>query len=232
MAPSYGGLMSSATSTIHPSGPEVAVPRGSRILVGGGAAVLARPLVRLTFRPTVIGREHLPAGGCVVSANHLSGFDAWALTYTLRPRRVRFMGKNELFRRPLARLVVRSLGVFPARSEGAQRGGVELATELARAGEAVAIFPEGARRRGIVRRPRHGAARVALASGVPLVPVALAGMDGWRHRARWHVVVGAPVDLDDLRGESGEALVRVATARLWTAILELEAQIAAGGAAA
>ena len=121
--------MSSATSTIHPSGPEVAVPRGSRILVGGGAAVLARPLVRLTFRPTVIGREHLPAGGCVVSANHLSGFDAWALTYTLRPRRVRFMGKNELFRRPLARLVVRSLGVFPARSEGAQRGGVELATE-------------------------------------------------------------------------------------------------------
>ena len=122
--------------------------------------------------------------------------------------------------------------MFPARSEGAQRGGVELATELARAGEAVAIFPEGARRRGVVRRPRHGAARVALASGVPLVPVALAGMDGWRHRARWHVVVGAPVDLDDLRGESGEALVRDATARLWTAILELEAQIPAGGAAA
>jgi hypothetical protein len=43
----------------------------------------------------------------------------------------------------------------------------------------------------------------------------------------WHVVVGAPVPLDDLRGEAGEAPVHDATARLWSAILGLEAEISA-----
>jgi 1-acyl-sn-glycerol-3-phosphate acyltransferase len=224
--------MSSATSTLRRHEPCTVARRYSVGFLGRAVFMLARPLVFLVFRPTVVGREHLPADGCVVSANHLSGFDAWALAYALRPRTVRFMGKNGLFRHSLARPVVRMLGVFPARSEETLRGGVELATELARAGEPVAVFPEGARRRGVVRRPRHGAARVALASDVPLVPVALAGMDGWRHLARWHVVVGAPIDLDDLRDEHGEPSVREATERLWIAILALEAEIAADGAAA
>src|SRR5262245_45205256 len=162
--------MSSATTATRLESVEAARPRGSGAPVGRAIAFLARPFVWLAFCPVVSGREHLPGGGCVVSANHLSGFDAWALVFALRPRQVRFMGKNALFRRPLARLAVRALGAFPARAEGTMRGGVELATELAESGEAVAIFPEGARRRGIVRRPRHGAARVALASGVPLVP--------------------------------------------------------------
>jgi len=223
--------MSTTAPAIGPSRADTR-RRGSRISFGRAAIVLARPLVWLVFRPTVSGREHLPAGGCVVSANHLSGFDAWALGYALRPRHVRFMGKNGLFRHALARLVLHGLGIFPARSEGKLRGGVEFASELACAGEAVAIFPEGARRRGRVRRPRHGAARVALASDVPLVPIAIAGTDGWRRRERWHVVVGAPVDLDDLRDEPGEASVREATARVWTAILVLEAEIAADGASA
>ena len=51
------------------------------MLLGGIAASLSRPLVRLVFRPEVRGLEHVPAGGCVVSANHLSGFDPWALAY-------------------------------------------------------------------------------------------------------------------------------------------------------
>jgi 1-acyl-sn-glycerol-3-phosphate acyltransferase len=223
--------MSSAASTIRPHELDTVARRDPVGFLGRAVFMLARPLVFLVFRPRIVGREHLPPGGCVVSANHLSGFDAWALAYVLRPRTVRFMGKNALFRHPLARPAVRMVGVFPARSEEAVRGGVELATELARAGEPVAIFPEGARRRGVVRRPRHGAARIALASDVPLVPVGLAGMDGWRHLARWHVVVGAPIDLDDLRDEHGESPVREATTRLWSAILALEAEITPIGAA-
>jgi 1-acyl-sn-glycerol-3-phosphate acyltransferase len=219
--------MSYAASAAHSNGLEAAGRRGGRQSVVAVAALLASPLAWFAFRPRVSGREHLPAGGCVVSANHLSGFDAWALAYALRPRRVWFMGKNDLFRRRVARLVVCSLGVFPARSQGELHGGVEVAAELAQAGERVAIFPEGARRRGRVRRPRHGAARVALTSGVPLVPVAIAGTDGWRRLVSWHVVVGAPVPLDDLRGETGEAPVHDATARLWSAILGLEAEISA-----
>ena len=118
------------------------------------------------------------------------------------------------------------LGGFPARDEGSLPGGVSVAAALAAAGEAVAIFPEGARRRGQVGRPRHGA---ALLGDVPLVPVAIAGTDGWRERCRWTVVVGTPVDLGDLSEEQGERAVQEATRRLWEAIRALEAGLVAEG---
>jgi 1-acyl-sn-glycerol-3-phosphate acyltransferase len=202
---------------------------GHGMAFGRFLAGLSGPLVRLVFRPDVSGREHIPAGGCVISANHLSGFDAWALSYTFRGRFVRYMGKNDLFRRPLLGPVVRSLGVFPARAEGSLAGGVTRAAELVAVGETVAIFPEGARRRGMTRRPRRGAARTALLAGVPLVPVAICGTDGWRDQARWSIAVGAPVRLDDLSDIDLETATGEATRRLWDAITTLEDGLTGAG---
>jgi len=202
------------------------------MVIARAAATVARPVAALAFRPRVSCHAGLPTGGCIVAANHLSGLDSLALAYALRPRLFRSMAKNDLFRGSLSARLVRSLGAFPARDEGTLPGGVSVAVALAAAGEAVAIFPEGARRRGQVRRPRHGAARAALLGGVPLVPVAIAGTDGWRGRCRWYVVVGAPVDLGDLRAEHGERAVQEATRRLWEAIRALEAGLVAEDAAA
>ena len=179
--------------------------------------VIGRPLGKLLFRPRVSGREHLPRGGCAVCPNHLSGFDVLALAYALRPRPMRSMAKNELFRRPLLGRFVRSVGAFPARAEGMLRSGIEEASALAAAGNAVAIFPEGARRRGRVRRPRTGAAQTALAAGVPLVPVAVAGTDGWRRLERWRIALGEPIPLADLDGLEQHAAAREATRQLWSA---------------
>jgi 1-acyl-sn-glycerol-3-phosphate acyltransferase len=188
---------------------------------------LGWPLTRLVFRPRVVGREHLRLrGGFVVSPTHLSGFDALAVGYAMAPRPVRNMGKNELFRRPLLGPFVRSLGVFPARDEQGLLGGVPAATALATGGVAVAIYPEGARRRGRERRPRTGAARTALAAGVPLIPAAIRGTDGWRDRRRWHVAFGAPVDLSDLAGRTDNEAAHEATRRLWESVKSLEATLA------
>ena len=165
-----------------------------------------------------------PRDGFVLAANHLSGFDAFALSYGIRGRRLRSMGKNELFVRPVLGPVVRGLGAFPAHEvEGV--GGLATATALARRGEVVLIFPTGARRRlDKDHRPHSGAARAALGAGVPLVPAALRGTDGWRDRTRWHVAYGPPVALDDLTaGAPGAA--REATRRLWEAIGGLEAAL-------
>ena len=105
-------------------------------------------------------------------------------------------------------------------------GGVSAAVELARAGSAVVIYPEGARRRGRERRPRTGAARTALAAGVPLVPAAIRGTEGWRQRRRWQVTFGAPVDLHDLAGLDENEAAHEATRRLWESIKYLEAGLA------
>jgi len=184
------------------------------------AAALCRLLGRSVFRADVRGADRVPDGGFVLGANHLSGFDAAAIAGALYPRRLRYMAKRQLFARPLLGPLVRALGGFPSVD------GVGPAIELARAGQGVVIFPEGARRRLIRRhRVRTGAARVALEGGVPLVPAALRGTDGWRRARRWRVVFGPPIPLDDLRGaESGKA-AREATERLWDAIVALEAEL-------
>jgi len=132
----------------------------------------------------------------------------------------------ELFRSPLWP-ILKGAGAFKVhRGEGDEEA-VRTAIELARAGEVVAIFPEGTRReKGLVKkfqaRPHTGAARVALAADVPLVPAAIAGTDRLRRLGPLRVAYGPPIALDDLREHEPREGARIATDRLMTAIAELE----------
>lgn len=194
------------------------------------AALLTGLLVRVAFRPQVRGVDRIPAAdGFVISANHLSGFDSLAVAFVLGTRPVRSMAKDELVARPLLGRVIRLLGAFPAHGGGHVPGGVARAAELAAAGDIVLIFPEGTRRRGRRElRPKTGAARTALAAGVPLVPVALRGTDGWRRLRGWSIAVGDPIPVDELRADEPATAARRATQALWAAITELEATLDAG----
>ena len=187
-------------------------------------ALLNRPLIRILFRPRVLGVEHVPrSGGFVVAPNHLSGFDVWAIAYPLYRRDLRNMAKNQLFRRRFLGPIVRGLGGFPAHEEAGVPGGEEAAVSLARAGEAVVIFPTGARRRlDRTGRPRGGAARTALEARVPLIPAALRVTDGWRRVERWAIAFGPAIPLDDLAAREASRAAREATTRLGDAIASLE----------
>lgn len=183
------------------------------------AVTLLWPLLRLAFRPWVTGKEHLPAQSAfVVAANHLSGFDTFALGYALYPRVAHYMAKNQLLRRRLVGALLHNLGAFPAHGAG-QGAGVTAAAGFAGSGHVVVIFPTGARERlDREHRPRAGAAFTALVGDVPLVPAAIAGTDGWRRLRRWRVAFGPPIPLDDLRDLERTEAARRATRRLWDAI--------------
>ena len=191
------------------------------------AALLNRLLVGLLFRPRVRGREHVPAsGGLVLAPSHLSAFDPQAVAYALGLRPLRNMAKNQLFRHPLLGPIVRALGGFPAYDGDGLAGGVSAAVAFARAGQAVVIFPEGRRRRPeSEHRPRTGAARTALEAGVPLVPAAVRGTEGWRRLRRWTIAFGPPVPLHVPARAEPERAAPEATRRLWQAIGELEAAL-------
>jgi 1-acyl-sn-glycerol-3-phosphate acyltransferase len=194
------------------------------------AGILTGLPVKLLFRLRAKGEENLPReGGYVLSANHVSNFDPWPLGLPLFPRRqLRFMAKAELYRSPLWP-ILRFGGAFKVRRGEGDEEAIETAVRLACEGEAVAIFPEGTRRRkGLVKkfqaRPHTGAARVALTAGVPLIPAAIAGTDRVMRLGPLRVVYGPPVELEDLRDLELREAARVGTERLMTAIHELEAE--------
>jgi 1-acyl-sn-glycerol-3-phosphate acyltransferase len=193
------------------------------LLVGG----VSLPLVRGLYRLRVRGTEHLPAdGGYVLAANHTSNFDPWALGVPLWPQRqLRFMAKSELFN-PVIGPFIAAAGAFKVRRGEADYEAIETAIELCRAGEIVAMFPEGTRQRKGLRkryraRPRTGAARIALEAGVPLVPAAIRGTDRLARLGRLSVAYGPAVPLDDLAEEAPREAARIATTRLMAAIEKL-----------
>jgi 1-acyl-sn-glycerol-3-phosphate acyltransferase len=186
------------------------------------------PIKRL-FRFKSKGEEHLPReGGFVLSASHHSNLDAWPLGLPLYPeRQLRFMAKSEMYRYPPLRWILSNAGAFPVRRGIGDEEAVQKAVELAKAGEVVAIFPEGTRRRkGVVKkhkaRPHTGAARVALQAGVPLVPAAIGGTETLTRLGPLRVAYGPPVELDDLKDLELRQAAKVATGRLMEAIHSLE----------
>src|ERR1700733_14803072 len=110
-------------------------------------ALASWPILRVVFRYRAYGREHLPRdGGFVIAAGHASNFDPWPLALSLWPRRfLRFMAKSELFWPPPGGLSAPG-AAFKVRRGQADEEAMRTAIELARAGHAVAMFPEGTRR--------------------------------------------------------------------------------------
>jgi 1-acyl-sn-glycerol-3-phosphate acyltransferase len=199
-------------------------PTLAYLIIGG----LTWPLLRIVFRLHATGLEKLPRdGGYVLSANHTSSFDPWPLAIPLFPRRfLRFMAKSELFWPPLGWLIKGGGGFRVRRGEG-DTAAIETAEALARGGHVVVMFPEGTRRaKGLrkkrVARAHTGAARIALAAGVPLVPAAISGTDRLLRFPRLRVVYGSPVDIGDLRGRPVAEVAQEATDRLMVAIYALE----------
>jgi 1-acyl-sn-glycerol-3-phosphate acyltransferase len=191
-------------------------------------AACSWPVLRFAFRYRADGTAHLPAsGGYVLAAGHVSNLDPWALGMAIWPGRfLRFMAKSELFWFPLS-VVIAAAGAFKVNRGQADTAAIETAVRLARAGNVIAMFPEGTRRRKGLRKKYEagahtGAARIALEAGVPLVPAGIKGTDGLRRLAQWRVRYGAPIELDDLRGLDGAEAAREATTRLMAAIHELE----------
>jgi 1-acyl-sn-glycerol-3-phosphate acyltransferase len=186
------------------------------------------PAVRGLYRLRARGLEYLPEEGFVLAANHVSNLDPWALGMPLWPhRQLRFMAKAELFN-PLLTPILRGGGAFKVRRGEGDLGAMRTAMRLARDGEIVVMFPEGTRRKKGMRKRRvarahSGAARIALAGGVPLVPAAIAGTDRLLRLAPLRVAYGPPIDVGDLEGQETKAAADTATERLMAKIEELHA---------
>jgi len=163
------------------------------------ATVLA--VCRVAFRVRVLGREHVPPDGAYILApSHRSILDVPFTAFTTR-RRICFLAKQELFRGKVGGALFPPLGGIPVERGSTDRAALRAADAVLVAGQPLAIFPEGTRRRGPVLGDLfHGAAYLALRRQVPIVPVGIGGSEeilpSGHAMPRPHrvvVVVGTPI---------------------------------------
>lgn len=136
-------------------------------------------VARVYFRLEVRGREHIPSRGAfIVAPVHRSNLDTPLMAF-VTSRRMRYMGKDTLWRQKhLARLLT-TLGGFPVVRGTADREALRACEAVLARGEPLVMFPEGTRRSGPeVVDLFDGPAFLAARQGVPIVPVGIGGSEG------------------------------------------------------
>ena len=218
---------------------------GERAIFGAVTLLngLLRPLTRRDWRAT----DKLPrTGGLIVVANHISNADPLALGQFLAysGRWPRFLAKASIFKVPVVGGILRACGQLPVERNSKRSGeGLAAAIEAVEQGRAVVVYPEGTISKDPDLWPmvgRTGAARIALRTGCPVIPVGQWGAQELLYgdqlgfpkilpRKTLRLVVGDPIPLDDLRQlPLTAAILDEATTRMMDALAALVADLRGG----
>jgi 1-acyl-sn-glycerol-3-phosphate acyltransferase len=187
-----------------------------------------RPLLEAAYRADVRGAQRIPREGpCILAANHESLVDPFVLGLAT-PRVVRYLAKAELYRNVLLRALMNGFGTIPVERGRGDRDAMARAREVLLEGAVLGIFPQGTSKPFRTRPFQRGAARLALETGAPIVPVCLVGTERILrpHRVRVgfprvHVLVAPPIPVE--RRKPTIVLASELTARLEAEIAALRA---------
>jgi 1-acyl-sn-glycerol-3-phosphate acyltransferase len=172
---------------------EIALYRFVRVLIMGVA--------KLFGRIEIIGSDNIPGTGAYVLAPvHRSNID-FALASLLTTRRMRYMGKDSIWKYKFLNPIWDALGAFPVHRGAADREALRTSTSVLESGQPLVMFPEGTRQTGlVVQELFDGTAYVAARTQVPIVPVGIGGSEAampkgakFIHRAKITVVIGQPL---------------------------------------
>ena len=216
---------------------DYSVGRGTRIGFRTTASV-AIPGLNLLMGHRWKGLETLPEGGFIVVANHVSEMDPLALAHAVYSsgHTFHFMTKDSLFRIPALGKLLRGLKQIPVSRDSRTdaRRSLDAAKDVLAAGGAIMIYPEGTLTRdpeGWPMRAKTGAARLALSTGAPLIPITHWGVQEFFGtyaklprvfpRKRYELTVGEEIDLSDLRAvPMTRAVLTEATERIESALTD------------
>ncbi|MEV8564272.1 lysophospholipid acyltransferase family protein [Streptomyces sp. NPDC051322] len=198
--------------------------------------------LKVAFRPWVEGLENIPADGpAILASNHLSFSDSFFLPAVL-DRKVTFIAKAEYFTSPgvkgkLTAAFFKGVGQLPvdrSGSRGAGEAAVKSGVDVLARGELFGIYPEGTRSPDgrLYRGKPGGLARVALASGAPVIPVAMIDTEKIQPPGqvmpklmRPGIRIGQPLDFSRYHGMEGDRFIlRSVTDEVMYEIMKLSGQ--------
>ncbi|WP_296664429.1 1-acyl-sn-glycerol-3-phosphate acyltransferase [Demequina sp.] len=202
--------------------------------------VLIGPGVKAYYKPWVEGVENVPdEGAAILASNHLSFSDSVFLPLVIT-RKVVFLGKSEYFtgkgpKGYATRVFMEGVGTIPVHRGGGRASEAALRTglQVLQGGELLGIYPEGTRSPdGALYRGKTGAARLAIESGAPVIPVAMIDTHiaqpigqkvPFRHPIG--VRIGEPLDLSAYNGRQDDrTALREATDTIMERIRALSGQ--------
>jgi 1-acyl-sn-glycerol-3-phosphate acyltransferase len=185
---------------------------------------------RVWCRMSVEGLQHVPRTGAYVLAPvHRSNMDIPIVSVVTR-RRLRYMGKDSLWKKTFWRWFLSALGGFPVTRGTADKEALARCIEVLRRGEPLVLFPEGERKSGPTVQPLFdGAAFMAAKAAVPIVPVGIGGSERVMPKGskvirprKIHLVVGEPLTVPASEGRRiDREAVRKTTALLHEQLQEL-----------
>lgn len=201
------------------------------------AVAVVKPTLLATTKPQWEGADRIPeTGGAILALNHISEIDPLTAAHITWDygRQSRYLAKSGLFKNKYFAYFLRSAGQIPV-DRGAGAGALDEAIAAIRKGELVVVYVEGSITKdpaGWPMRGKSGAARIALETGCPVIPVgqwgaqellpAYAKLPNLKGRKTVKMKVGDPVDLKDLEvQEHTPAVINEATERIMKAILAL-----------
>lgn len=186
------------------------------------ARCLLQPIFLIYLRLSRQGRKNSRIkGGTIVAANHRSFLDPFVIGCCLPwGKPMNYVAKVELFEKRWQGFILCRVGAFPIRRGEADEAAIETAETVLARGGTICIFPEGTRiRKGSLGTPKRGVGRLALRSGVPVVPVAISGSENVRNGfairpRKVKIRVGRPMSFPHAENPS-PALAASVTSRIW-----------------
>ena len=198
---------------------------------------ILKPIMRALYSIRVEGLENVPTeGAAIIAANHLSFLDSFFIPLVVRRRKVTYLAKGDYFTSWKTAWFFNMVGQIPIDRSGGQKSEQALNTALSvlKEGKLLGIYPEGTRSPdGRLHRGRTGAARLAMAAGVPVIPCGLVGTEEVMPknakfpRLRGHVKVrfGTPIETARFAGQQRDRFVlRSITDELMYEIMQMSGQ--------
>lgn len=180
-------------------------------------------ICRTYCRMTVTGQENIPTTGSFILAPvHRSYIDTPIASGCTR-RRMRFMGKDTMWKHQPLNWMLSTLGAFPVTRGSADREAIVRAIQVLKSGEPLVLFPEGERKSGPTVQPlMDGAAYVACKAGVPIIPVGIGGSERvmgkgakFIYPRKLAVIIGEPIPVPvAIDGRMPRSAVKEVTAQL------------------
>jgi 1-acyl-sn-glycerol-3-phosphate acyltransferase len=176
-------------------------------------AAVINAAIKVIVRLEIRGKENLPPSGPIIAVcNHVHMFDSIIHVINMQPRDSIFLAKEELFHfwpNPFFLFLMKVTESIPVARRGTmdeRNAAVQQAQQVLEEGMVLGIYPEGTRSKdGTLNPPHPGAARLALRTGVPLIPVSICGTEklrgiGWLSRPRVTLTFGKPFYLPPAEG--------------------------------